>query len=158
MRQGLCYANSWSNKRLIFWKSLGSSHYFLFVQVWHVCASKVIEFVVFWSMLHSILNPVFVDLTSKEKIMVTSYTVISHSSPRKFLMECTIRVIQLMLTFTLWLPRVPRFGVLQLFLGHCKTVSVKNSYSSKNWKKVLEQNVPIVTHRCIVCDRGPLWS
>jgi len=26
-------------------------------------------------MLHSIMNPVFVDLTSKEKIMVTSYTI-----------------------------------------------------------------------------------
>ena len=112
-------ANSRSNKRLIFWKSVGSSNHFLFFQVWHVlCASRVVEFVVFWIMLHSILNPVFVDLTSKEKIMVTSYTMISYSSPSKFKMECTIRVIQVMLKCILWLPRVPGFEVLQLVLGH----------------------------------------
>ena len=43
-------------------------------------------------LLHSILNPVSVDLTSKENIVVTSYTVISHSSPKKFLKEYTKRV------------------------------------------------------------------
>ena len=61
------------------------------------------------------------DLRSKDKIVVTSYTVISHSSPSKFLMECTIRVIQVMLTCIMWLyrvSRVPRFEVLQLFVGH----------------------------------------
>jgi len=61
-------------------------------------------------MLHSVLDPGFVDLISKEKIMVTSYTM--------FLVECTIRVIQVLLTCILWLQRVHRFEVLQLFVGY----------------------------------------
>ena len=121
MGQGLCWVGMQTAGWTKDWyseKSVGSSHHFLFVQVWRVvCASRVIVFGVFWMMLRSILNPVLVDLTSKEKTMVTSYTMISHSSPSKFLMECTIRVIHVMITCILWLPRVPGFEVLQLFLG-----------------------------------------
>jgi len=86
-----------------------------------VCASRVIEFVVFF-MIHLVLNPVFVDLTSREKIIVTSYTTIFYSSPNKFLKECTIRVIQVTLTCSLWLSRVPRFEVLHLFVGHTESL------------------------------------